>query len=558
MQRRFVVQFLFQICFLSILLFISLAALIIGIGYYVSDSQIYHDLHEADDLFYETVINYDGEDWQLKPKFEKTLMEQGGWLIVYDEDGYVLYEKNVPENEPTHYEMMLHDVETVERSFKKVEPLNGDPFIVSYSSYKTTVKTLQQFQSQLDWSKNLLPTLQTEAIVYLFNANGDVLDSINPISKTLNLEDIMDIQNSVKYETAAFTDKTTGKTVMIASEQMILDDTAFILNMKKPFFIGISILILLLVLTTLFYAKKFGSPLLIMMKWIGQLNDKNYDMPLNKHGHRLLVNKKGKLKRKYKLYKELFETLEGVTKMLKKNEEQQQLVEKTREEWITSLSHDLKTPLSSISGYIKMLQSDYDWSKYEQQQFYKTIDEKSDYMMSLIEDLTLTYRLKNEQLPLCKQLFDVNEVVRRTVIQLINNQQFNDYSFDLLATDCQQIVELDLKWFQRILDNLLMNAIKHNPSGTAIIVGVGHTEQNVAISIRDNGVGMDEKTIDHLFNRYYRGTNTTESIEGTGLGMAITKQLILLQGGAIDINSEEKIGTEIIVTFPKVLTKELA
>ena len=277
---------------------------------------------------------------------------------------------------------------------------------------------------------------------------------------------------------------------------------------------------------------------------------KNYDIPVNKKGQKLLVNNKGHIKRKYKLYKELFETLEGVTLTLKKNEEQQQLIEKTREEWISSLSHDLKTPLSSIIGYVKMLQSDYEWTKEEQKQFYAVMDEKSDYMMALIEDLNLTYRLKNGQLPIYKDKLDVNEVIRRTVIQLMNCQDFKGYTFDFNASQEIILVELDLKWLQRILDNLLMNAIKHNPTGTTISVLVTSKQNKVIISICDNGVGMDEKTVEHLFNRYYRGTNTTESLEGTGLGMAITKQLILLHGGTIKVNSQIGRGTRIDLVLP--------
>ena len=553
MQRRFIIQFLFQVGFLSLLLFISLSTLVIALGYYVADSESYHDLHTADRVFFESAIKQQGDDWQLNQEFKEAIKQQEGWLVLFDKNGQLLYQYNVPPNEQVHYKLMLQNMPVVNTTFKTIEPFDKEPFIVAYSTRNEAAVKLQEISETIDWSLNTLPAVQTDAIMYYLNANGDLLDELNPLSDGLTIDSVAKLQNEEQFETAAMTDEATGKTLIIAYEKVVWDDLAFFSDFKKPFFIGLAIVFLLLIMSTLFYAKKFGSPLLIMMQWVRQLGKKQYDTPTNKKGQKLLFNKKGRIKRKYKLYKELFETLEDVAFTLKRNEEQQQLIEKTREEWISSLSHDLKTPLSSIIGYVKMLQSDYEWTKEEQQQFYAVMDEKSDYMMALIEDLTLTYRLKNGQLPIYKDKLDVNEVIRRTIIQLMNNQYFKEYTFDFDTNEEIILVELDVKWLQRILDNLLINAIKHNPTGTAISIVATRKSNEVIISICDNGVGMDEKTVEHLFNRYYRGTNTTESLEGTGLGMAITQQLILLQDGKITVDSEIGKGTRIDIVFPTIV-----
>ena len=550
MQRRFIIQFLFQVGFLSLLLFISLSTLVIALGYYVADSESYHDLHTADRVFFESAIKQQGDDWQLNQEFKEAIKQQEGWLVLFDKNGQLLYQYNVPPNEQVHYKLMLQNMPVVNTTFKTIEPFDKEPFIVAYSTRNEAAVKLQEISETIDWSLNTLPAVQTDAIMYYLNANGDLLDELNPLSDGLTIDSVAKLQNEEQFETAAMTDEATGKTLIIAYEKVVWDDLAFFSDFKKPFFIGLAIVFLLLIMSTLFYAKKFGSPLLIMMQWVRQLGKKQYDTPMNKKGQKLLFNKKGRIKRKYKLYKELFETLEDVAFTLKRNEEQQQLIEKTREEWISSLSHDLKTPLSSIIGYVKMLQSNYEWTKEEQQQFYAVMDEKSDYMMALIEDLTLTYRLKNGQLPIYKDKLDVNEVIRRTIIQLMNNQYFKEYTFDFDTNEEIILVELDVKWLQRILDNLLINAIKHNPTGTTISIVATRKLNEVIISICDDGVGMDEKTVEHLFNRYYRGTNTTESLEGTGLGMAITQQLILLQDGKITVDSEIGKGTRIDLIFP--------
>src|SRR5690606_8889093 len=111
--------------------------------------------------------------------------------------------------------------------------------------------------------------------------------------------------------------------------------------------------------------------------------------------------------------------------------------------------------------------------------------------------------------------------------------------------------DIDPKWFQRIVDNLIANAVKYNPSGTTITVALSTIEQHLFIvRIEDDGTGMDAKTLNKLFDRYYRGSNTLDSGNGSGLGMAITKQLIGLHGGSIKVTSEVGRGTTVRLMVP--------
>lgn len=96
-----------------------------------------------------------------------------------------------------------------------------------------------------------------------------------------------------------------------------------------------------------------------------------------------------------------------------------------------------------------------------------------------------------------------------------------------------------------------MNAVKYNPKGTTITITTQTLEERlVIITIEDNGIGMDDETLDNLFDRYYRGTNTTDSSTGTGLGMAITKQLVKLHGGSIKVHSDVGMGTKVRIILP--------
>lgn len=199
-----------------------------------------------------------------------------------------------------------------------------------------------------------------------------------------------------------------------------------------------------------------------------------------------------------------------------------------------------------------MLKSEnYSWSEKETREFGKIIAEKSTYMMELLEDLTLTYRLKNNGLPITKETVDINEFIRRTLIHFINDPANKEKNFIFHPYEGTLLASVDPKWFQRVLDNLIANAIKYNPAGTTIKVSLSPIEQHlIVITIEDDGIGMDKETLGKLFQRYYRGTNTKESGSGTGLGMAITKQLIQLHGGSINVKSEPDNGTTVRIMLP--------
>lgn len=178
-------------------------------------------------------------------------------------------------------------------------------------------------------------------------------------------------------------------------------------------------------------------------------------------------------------------------------------------------------------------------------------------MDGLIEDLSLTFRLRNNAVPFQSKPENGVEILRRVVIDLVNYPQAEGQTVQFQSDVDQLMYPIDVKWFNRAFDNLVTNAWLHNPVGTTISLEVksklkeGFKYAGISIYIRDNGVGMDIDTSDHLFERYYRGTNTSdESAKGTGLGNAIAKQLIEAHGGKISVESKLDHGTTIIVEFP--------
>jgi signal transduction histidine kinase len=332
---------------------------------------------------------------------------------------------------------------------------------------------------------------------------------------------------------------------------------------------GLNSLVILLLLFTgsllvtifvaIFFGRRMGAPIMHMMHWIQNLADKTYSEPTDKQGiPKSKINHDGDLRKPYRIYRDVFLALENLAFSLQQSDLERKRMEKTREEWITGITHDLRTPLSSVKGYADLFAAaEYDWTDREIRQFGNVISEKATYMEELIDDLGLTFRLKNADLPLNRSSVNIVEIVRRVVIDLINNPRTEGQTV-LFENDVDTLVyPVDTKWITRALDNLLTNSVLHNPVGTTISVSIQSLCEKdlpysgVCIEIRDNGAGMDKETVDRLFDRYYRGTNTSDhQVEGSGLGAAISKQIIEAHGGNISVESRLGWGTVIVIELP--------
>lgn len=287
------------------------------------------------------------------------------------------------------------------------------------------------------------------------------------------------------------------------------------------------------------------------MRWLKNIAGGKYEEPVSKKGNPVRFRRSGKEKWSFRLFSDVTNSLEHLSITLKKNDGMRQILQQTREEWITGLTHDLKTPLSSIYGYALLLESkQYNWTDRDIQQFGSVMKEKSQYMTTLIDDLSLTYQLKNNSLPAQHVNIEMNQFVQKVLLQFINNPTLQNQNIEFVPSSNKIQYFIEEKWFQRIIENLLVNAVKHNNETTNVIVKLSQNATSFTLSISDNGKGMDDKTKELLFERYYRGTNTEESNIGTGLGLAITKQLVHAHNGTISIESELGKGTTIILVFP--------
>lgn len=281
------------------------------------------------------------------------------------------------------------------------------------------------------------------------------------------------------------------------------------------------------------FGRSLTNPIIEIIRGIQELSKGNYEVFYAEKG----------------IYKEVFTNLNKLSNQLKLNEREREKTEKMRGEWINNLSHDLKTPLSSIKGYSELMaDGDYSLTENEIKEYSRIIKDKAAYMEELLEDLKLAQVLKAGLFPLNLKEQDMVELLRNITIDVLNNPKYEKRKIAFNIGTEPIIFSFDKKLMQRAFANLLFNSLVHNDEDTWISINIDKKDK-IYIEIEDDGRGIPEENLDKLFERYYRGTDTGESHKGSGLGLSIAKQIIELHGGTIDVESAQGVGTKFIVLF---------
>lgn len=298
--------------------------------------------------------------------------------------------------------------------------------------------------------------------------------------------------------------------------------------------------VILYFLYCLFYGYYFARPMYGVLNKIETLSNGNYLISMNQKTKKFRFPSS-------RIYREVYTNLESLSATLQENERKRKEFEQLRQEWAAGVTHDLKTPLSYISGYADMLLSEeHEWTEEEKREFLQLMKNKSTHMEELINDLGIAFRMDQSiDIKHTSQKIELVELLRRVVAETANMPSSKENYFEIHGDEAVSI-EGDEHLLTRAFTNLIINAVVHNPPSTVITVCIKKKEQ-VEVEIIDNGKGIDKNTINHLFDRYYRGTSTDTPTGGTGLGMAIVKQIITAHGGTINVTSKMGEGTSILI-----------
>lgn len=297
-----------------------------------------------------------------------------------------------------------------------------------------------------------------------------------------------------------------------------------------------------------YYARYLGKPLLFMKDWIQRMAEGEYSVSPKTSGS--IRKRNGRLKRPFRLYREVLQNLQRLTEALQANQAERERLDRFKRDWGAGISHDLKTPLTYIKSYSTLLlSSDYNWTESEKESFLREIAEKTNHLEELIGDLNLSFQSDFGHLPIESRVGDLTDHVRRIVADVVNDPRAQKQELAFEADSGVVNARFDPKLLGRALHNVLINAVVHNPPHTRIAVKVCRLGDQAQVFIEDNGEGMDEETLRHLFQRYYRGGSTDRKSEGTGLGLAIAKQLVLAHRGEIEVTSEPGRGTNVRISL---------
>ncbi|OPJ64002.1 sensor histidine kinase [Clostridium oryzae] len=251
------------------------------------------------------------------------------------------------------------------------------------------------------------------------------------------------------------------------------------------------------------------------------------------------------------LYREVYASLNALDEKLKANKIERERDEKLREEWIANISHDLKTPLSPIKGYSEMLiDPEYEADTEEVNKYAAIIHKNAKNIESIVENLNFTYQLKNNMLPINRKDGNLVRLMKEIIIDVLNHSEYEDRNIVFDCSEDKINFCFDSTLLRRAFDNLIYNAVLHNEADTAIKISMIKSDK-IYVIIKDNGRGIAKEDLKKLFERYYRGTSTAVNVKGSGLGMAIAKQIIEAHDGKIYVTSKINSGTTIKIEFPE-------
>ncbi|MFN8485277.1 MAG: ATP-binding protein [Anaerolineae bacterium] len=226
-------------------------------------------------------------------------------------------------------------------------------------------------------------------------------------------------------------------------------------------------------------------------------------------------------------------------------------VDRLKSEIIANVSHEFRAPLASIKAYNELLLAPGIGDDATRRRFLAIIGEETDYLTELITNMLDLSRLQSGHLELTYTWLDLSRLVGDVVNMLAAQAEARRIKFNVRGGDATPLLWADRQLMIMVLKNLIANAVKYNRVGGHVTVEMAGDGDEVTLRVRDDGVGIPESAIPQLFDKFFRVVSTTESgIQGTGLGLALTRAAVDAHGGSVYVNSREGHGAEFTVTLP--------
>lgn len=221
-------------------------------------------------------------------------------------------------------------------------------------------------------------------------------------------------------------------------------------------------------------------------------------------------------------------------------------IETLKKEFIDSVSHEIKTPISSIKGFAQLLKDEKTSNK-EKEEYVDIIIEETDRLLNLSTNMLKLSKLQNQTRITNKEPIDIAEQIRKAIILLEQKWKEKGIKFNISLEEKYFYGDEELTY--QIWVNLIDNAIKFSNKNGIIDITLKEKDNFLEFKIKDNGIGMDEEEKENIFKRFYQ-VDKSHSEQGSGLGLSIVKRIVELSNGNIDVESKINKGTTITVKLP--------
>lgn len=247
---------------------------------------------------------------------------------------------------------------------------------------------------------------------------------------------------------------------------------------------------------------------------------------------------------------EIQDAFNGMAERLQRTSAEKEAAENNKRNMLLHLSHDLKTPITSIYGYSQLLLDNQALDEKDRRKYIQYIYDKSSYMANLIKDLFELAKLDDKNTELNKEKVNITKWFQQLVVEFYPEIEEKGFVLEAHIPEEPLLVKMDKVHMSRVITNLISNALRYNPAGTVIYVSCEQQEGNAILWIGDDGVGVQEQIKEHIFEEFIRGDSPIK--DSTGLGLAICKKIITLHQGSIELEKDQRYSTLFRISLPCV------
>ncbi|OTO71521.1 MULTISPECIES: sensor histidine kinase [unclassified Enterococcus] len=230
--------------------------------------------------------------------------------------------------------------------------------------------------------------------------------------------------------------------------------------------------------------------------------------------------------------------------------EDEREIEKSKDELITNVSHDIRTPLTSIIGYLGLIEDGQYQNDEEILKYTSIAYKKAKQMKSLVEDLFEYSKVRQPSVPVNNVSFDMVQLLEQLAADFELEAKKKNIMIQVDTKESQLVMDGDTEKLVRVFNNLITNALKYGTGANKIVIEIEKTKNEAVVTVKNNGEAIPREALDQLFDRFYRVDGSrSQEISGTGLGLAIAQNIVNLHGGYIYAQSNND-WTSFIIHLP--------